>query len=121
MFCLLEEKSLRAADLCRYLGINTSTMTNWKNRDTDPPAKFIAPICEFLNVSYEYLLTGTDSGSGFELDANDRELLELFHQLPERKQQRLIGYVERMVEETAVGLPSADPSSFQKTGTDPRP
>jgi hypothetical protein len=73
-------------------------------------------------VSYEYLLTGTDSGSDFpELDANDRELLELFHQLPERKQQRLIGYVERMVEETAAGLSSADPSSFQKTGTDPRP
>lgn len=33
---LLEEKSLTAADLCRAIGINTSTMTNWKNRGTDP-------------------------------------------------------------------------------------
>lgn len=36
---LLEEKSLTATDLCRAIGINTSTMTNWKNRGTDPPAK----------------------------------------------------------------------------------
>ena len=26
---LLEEKSLTATDLCRAIGINTSTMTNW--------------------------------------------------------------------------------------------
>jgi transcriptional regulator with XRE-family HTH domain len=57
---LLEKKSLKPADLCRYLDINTSTMTNWKQRNTDPPAKYIAPICEFLNVSCEYLLTGND-------------------------------------------------------------
>ena len=30
---LLDEKSLKAADLCRALDISTSTMTNWKNRD----------------------------------------------------------------------------------------
>lgn len=27
---LLEEKSLTATDLCHAIGINTSTMTNWK-------------------------------------------------------------------------------------------
>ena len=48
---LLDEKSLKAADLCRALDISTSTMTNWKNRGTDPPAKMIVPICEFLGVS----------------------------------------------------------------------
>ena len=57
---LLDEKSLKAADLCRALDISTSTMTNWKNRGTDPPAKMIVPICEFLGVSCEFLLTGKE-------------------------------------------------------------
>lgn len=44
--------------MCAYLHIGTSTVSNWKNRGTDPPAKYIIPICDFLNVSPEYLLTG---------------------------------------------------------------
>lgn len=58
---LLEKKKLKQADLCEAIGINSSTMTNWKNRGTDPPAKYIIPICEFLKVSPYLLLTGTEA------------------------------------------------------------
>jgi transcriptional regulator with XRE-family HTH domain len=93
MLCLLAEKSLKPADLCRYLGINTSTMTNWKNRNTDPPAKFITPICEFLGVSYEYLLTGNDTGASYRLSLSedDSEWLDLIHGLPHDAQLEFKG------------------------------
>lgn len=59
-FYLLYKKNLHAADLCKILNIGTSVTTGWKNRNTDPPAKYIMPICDFLNVTPEYLLTGTE-------------------------------------------------------------
>ena len=95
---LLEEKSLKAADLCRAIGISTSTMTNWKNRKTDPPAKYIVPICKFLDVSCEFLLSGKEHTSHVSLE--DLEWLSLIHQLPfdarlEFKGE-LQGYIKRL-------------------------
>ncbi len=59
MFEILENSSGKtAAGLCRELGIGTSVTTGWKQRNTDPPAKYLTRICEYLDVSIEYLLTG---------------------------------------------------------------
>ena len=87
---LLDEKSLKAADLCRALDISTSTMTNWKNRGTEPPAKMIVPICEFLGVSCEFLLTGKESIFPA-ISKEDSEWLVLIHQLPDDAQLEFKG------------------------------
>lgn len=101
---LLEEKSLKMVDLCRFLEINTSTMTNWKNRGTDPPAKYIFPICEFLNISCEYLLTGKEKQPSV-ISSDDAEWLSLIHQLPIEAQYEfrgeIKGYLKRLNEESA--------------------
>ena len=57
---LLEQSNINQKELCTYLGVGTSTVSNWKTRGSDPPAKYIIPICEFLKVSPEYLLTGEE-------------------------------------------------------------
>lgn len=102
ILALLEEKSLKMVDLCRFLEINTSTMTNWKNRGTDPPAKYIFPICEFLNISCEYLLTGKEKQPSV-ISADDAEWLSLIHQLPIEAQYEfrgeIKGYLKRLNEE----------------------
>lgn len=106
---LLENKSLKMVDLCRFLGINTSTMTNWKNRNTDPPAKYIFPICEFLNVSCEFLLTGKETQITSITSKEDEEWLALIHRLPEKKQLefklRMEGYLECYEESVAADEP----------------
>ena len=113
---LLDEKKIKAADLCRYIGINTSTMTNWKNRGTDPPAKLIIPICEFLDVSCDFLLTGTEKVL-HPYSSEDSEWLSLIHQLPKEAQYEfrgeLKGYIKRLNEESV----AAD-DSLKRTGTD---
>lgn len=115
MLDLLDSKSLKMVDLCRYLNINTSTMTNWKNRGTDPPAKYIIPICEFLGVSCEYFLTGKEDSALTSLSIDDAEWLTLIHKLPNSKRNefkaRIEGYLECYDDSVA-----AD-KSLEKTGT----
>ncbi len=100
LFETLDRKGLKSVDLAEYIHVGTGQISTWKKRNTDPPAKYISSICEFLTVSTEFLLTGTDNKQeDIEITLNDKELLDLFHQLPERNQIKLIGYVERMTEE----------------------
>lgn len=97
---VLKERGLKQKDLAEFLGTGTSTVNGWKEPNRNPSSELILPICEFLGISTNYLLTGTDNGKSTpELNANDKELLDLFRQLPERNQIKLIGYVERMTEE----------------------
>lgn len=61
IFSLLDQKNIKYIELAKLLNINTGTISNWKARNTDPPAKYIAPIAAFLDVSPEYLLTGKEA------------------------------------------------------------
>lgn len=58
LFSLLKAKNLKIKDLANSIGINQANISMWKARNTDPPAKYIAPIADFLGVTPEYLLTG---------------------------------------------------------------
>ena len=99
LFDEIEKRGLTAYALSKHLGIGTTTTTNWKQRKTDPPAKYIDPICEFLGCSLEYLLTGQEAkkAPASEISENGREMLELFDQLPDREQVLLIGRLQQMV------------------------
>lgn len=97
LFSELDSRKLTAYGLCQALGINTTTTTNWKQRKTDPPAKYIIPICEFLGCSVEYLLTGCDAGRETKnepparISGREQELLNYFNQLGEYEQGFLVG------------------------------
>lgn len=56
-----DKSHLRA--LATAIGVAPSTVTSWKVRDSDPPAKYIVPIATFLQVSPLWLLTGSDESS----------------------------------------------------------
>ncbi|WP_455765640.1 helix-turn-helix domain-containing protein [Gemmiger formicilis] len=103
LFAMLDERGLRASGLCKHLGITTNMTTNWKQRGTDPPAKYVIPICEYLDCSLEYLLTGeeTKKEPAPGISENGREMLALYEQLPERQQIMLIGRLQEMVEPLA--------------------
>ena len=65
---LLNQKGLKQKDLASYLGTKPSTVNGWKEINRNPSSELIVRICEFLGVSYEYLLTGKES----QLSSNDR-------------------------------------------------
>lgn len=99
MFAMMDEQGLSANGLCKVLGVGTNQTTNWKQRNTDPPAKYIAPICEYLGCSLEYLLTGqeTEKTPALEISENGREMLELYGRLSEHDQLLLLGRLQEMV------------------------
>lgn len=98
MFNELDQRGLTAYGLCKHLGVNTNTTTSWKQRGTDPPAKYIAQICEFLGCSVEYLLTGADTRQPHPdgMTDDERELLNLYRSLSERDRILLLGRLQEM-------------------------
>ncbi len=90
MFSLLGSKGKTAADLCKVLDIGTSQTTSWKKRNTDPPAKYLVQIADFLDVSLEYLLTGVDNSTA-KLSPLETDMLAMFRELPSDKQHEFVG------------------------------
>ena len=75
-----DEKSKQKA-LAEAIQVPASTITSWKNRNSDPPAKYLIGIADFLNVSILYLLTGQNELNPAVLDERHQELLAVYDSL----------------------------------------
>ena len=91
IYQLLDEKDKRAYELCEKLSIRTSTMSTWKARTNDPPAKYMKTIADFFGVSLEYLMTGQEAPVRKNTTQEEDNLLDLFRSLPEPKKYEFIG------------------------------
>lgn len=120
LFEELEVRGLSAYGLSKALGIRATVASNWKQRDTDPPAKYIIPICEYLGCSIEYLLTGKEpeKAPALEISENGREMLALYERLPEREQLLLLGRLQEMTAPLlgGAGEPPVSASLSEKAG-----
>lgn len=77
LFSLIGSQRGRQEQLAAYIGAKPTTITNWKQRNSDPPAKLIIPICEFLGCSVEYLLTGKEGSSSIEVSGVSEDGLKV--------------------------------------------
>ena len=104
VFDELKLRGLTSYGLAKVLGIHPTTISNWKQRNTDPPSKYIIAICGFLGCSIEYLLMGEDTGAPVVtkkepvpgISENGREMLALYEKLSERDQLLLLGRLQEM-------------------------
>ena len=85
---LVKEKGLEQKDLADYLQTSPSTVNGWKG-SKNPSSVFIIPICEFLGVSANYLLTGEDAPTANAVDPLEQELISLIHNLPRGGKERV--------------------------------
>jgi len=91
---LMKSQNINSVDLQNNTGIRESTFRNWK-KGSQPSADKIILLAKYFNITTDELL-GLEPG--IKLSENDKELLEIFHQLPEREQIKLIGKIEEIVE-----------------------
>lgn len=99
---ILNEKKIKQADLCAAIHINTSTMTNWKNRNTDPPAKYIIPICEFLGISPYKLLENDIQVINKDLPDDQQRLLQMYSLLSDMEKGEILGELKAMTRDRMI-------------------
>lgn len=56
IFNIMKQKNIKNADLAKYLNVKNNVITNWHTRGTEPPIKYIIPICELLEITIYELL-----------------------------------------------------------------
>lgn len=116
---IMDLKHLNQTELCRILQITNSTFSTWKTRGTDPPAKYLILICDFLGVSVDYLLGRTNelntSNTSKQLTQNEQELLDIFKKFSERDQIKILGKMEDWTSKVPVAPSStSQPEKVQK-------
>ena len=108
IFELLDERGIRQKEFSERTGISQSTISDWKKKSTNPASDKLVSICEALDVSLEYLLTGVESTTsrsfkpGYTVIADGTEealLVEKFGELDRTARQRLLGYVMALAEQ----------------------
>jgi len=75
IFQLMDMKNIRPIDLANELNISKGVISNWKRRNTNPPAEYIKPLADFLGVSTDFLLTGEESENSKSISHTSTELL----------------------------------------------
>lgn len=105
IFFLLEEKKMTQVEFSRKSGIATTTISDWRKKNTNPGSEKIMQICAALDVTPEYLLSGVceDSKRGKNIDymvipkgTDERTLLELFNEMPWLERNHLLEYARKL-------------------------
>lgn len=77
LFEIMTQKNIKAVDLAKKLNINKTVVSAWKNRGTNPPIEYTVQICELLEISIEYYITGKEKQN---LLFEEQSLLDAYHQ-----------------------------------------
>lgn len=89
-------------------GIATTTISDWRKKNTNPGYDKILLICAALEVTPEYLLSGVseDSDRGRAKDyvvipnnTEERSLIEAFEKMNFEDRKRLLVYAKRIIGE----------------------
>ena len=100
IYQLLDEKNKKAYELCDKLNIRTSTMSTWKSRISDPPAKYMKSIADFFDVSLDYLITGKEAPIRKTTTSDEDRLLDLYRALPDYQKYEFIGELKGFLKAT---------------------
>lgn len=105
IFHMLEEKNMTQKDFSDKTGIATTTISDWRKKNTNPGSDKILAICSALDVTPEYLLSGVseDSERGKNMDyliipkdTEERELLELFNSMDFIERTHILEYAHKI-------------------------
>ena len=108
IFELLKQKGMTQKEFSEKTGIATTTISDWRKKNTNPGSDKILLICAALEVTPEYLLSGVseDSDRGrcrdyvvIPSNTEESNLLETFGKMDFEDRKRLLLYAKRILGE----------------------
>ena len=108
IFELLKEKGMSQKEFAAKTGIAESTISDWKKKKTNPVSDKILIISEVLSVSPYELLSGAEhigmrsrQNMTYVVDRTTElgTLIETYQKLDAAQQNRLMGYMQAMLEQ----------------------
>lgn len=102
MFQIMKEKNISQTQLSKLTGIAMQTISDWKNKKTNPGADKIMIICNVLEITPEELLMGGEEASEQKEKVKPKtnqesQLLMDYQQLSTTQKKRLLAYAEMLV------------------------
>ena len=88
-----EQKKIKQADIAKAIGKGTSQITNWKNRNSDPPIEHLPAIAALLDVSLEWLITGEEKIQPKTLE-DEQQLLKYYNHCNQEGKSRIMEQAE---------------------------
>ena len=92
---IMESKGITPYKMEKEIGIKQTTFISWK-KGSQPPADKLIKIIQYLEVEPNELF---GYGQTPKLTENEKEMLELFQQLPDREQIKFIARLEDKIQE----------------------
>ena len=83
---ILKERNEKRLSLAEHCGFSLQSITEWSRRNSMPSADKVYTIANYLGVSIEWLLTGTEKEG---LTPKQRELIRNYETLSERDKKIL--------------------------------
>ena len=90
---LRKDKKIKQSDLAEMLNITTKSYQNYELELRRTPLDILITLADYYNVTLDHLV-GREFLGGQQVTEQEYELLELFRQLTESEQKRLIGYAK---------------------------
>ncbi len=103
IFERLEQLDMTQKELSKRTGIKETAISEWRKKKTNPSSEKIMPICEALNVTPEWLLSGIDAvGSRKDhmdyfivnKDTEIGKLISCYNELDPSFRERVMGYAQ---------------------------
>jgi len=90
LFETMEERKLRAKDVCNATGITAGSITDWKSGRSVPSSDNLVTLSNYLDVSVNYLM-GTEEAKQ---NAMDLKIQAEAKQLSENQKADVLKYIE---------------------------
>lgn len=101
LFTVQKELKLNQKQFSELLGISAASYTEIVKRRSKPSLNTILNLCQICyenNISLNWLMLGIVEESNMSFTENQTELLNLYSQLPDREQIKLLGRIEDIIE-----------------------
>lgn len=93
-----EQIGIKQSEIAQVTGKDKSVVTNWRKRNCNPPAEYIAPIAKLLGVSVGWLMTGAEEGTE-PLSEDETELLNGYRKLDQRDKKEVRAIINMKLEQ----------------------